>query len=342
MKLLFLTFTMMMGCAGPTTPFGGLDFWTGDGHFFKSSPEKSSQDLDISPRRQVLHKASSLKVEYTPTSTARQDIKINVIYNHRDVTKAFERHALSSDQDGKQVVYIYPKLRLLPDRRHQIDIYIKNQGQIISQLKYLPPDCSMENPRTIASIAPFKPERNYVGKITYLANENNINPSFLAGLIAQESGFDAEMISRSKALGLTQVTSVADDELKKLRPQWHRDARIENLDSKEVASLIRQKKISAQDDWRLDPELAIEGGALYLNYLREYWNSVENKSLLQSHPDVPYSEVILASYNSGASRVKNRIQKYGPDWLDDNDLKEAFKYVNSVQSYCYHFSSEAQ
>lgn len=329
---------LFLGCAGPTTPFGGLDFWTGDGQFFSSTNEKSSVSLAISPDRQVLHKVSSIKIEYSPTSTISQDLKINVVYNHRDVTRAFERRALSSDVDGKQVIYIYPKLRLLPDRRHDIDIFIKRQGQIISQMKYLPPDCAIDKPRSIASISPFKPERNYLGTILSLATENKINPSFLAGLIAQESGFDAEMVSHSKALGLTQVTTVADEELKKLRPEWTRDPRIETLDSKEVLELIRQKKLSAQQDWRLDPNLAIEGGALYLNYLREYWNSDENKNLLKSHPEVTYSEVILASYNSGASRVKKRIQKHGPDWLSDGDLKEAFKYVNNVESYCYHFS----
>lgn len=340
MKLLFLSFIFLTGCAGPTTPFGGLDFWTGDGHFFKASVEAPTLDLDISPGRQVLHKSSSIKIEYTPTGTRKDDVKINVIYNHRDVTKAFERRALASEQEGKQIIYIYPNLRLLPDRRHDIEIFIRKGGQIVSQRKYLPPNCSMETPRSIASIAPFKPERNYLGTITHLAREHKMNPSFLAGLIAQESGFDSELVSRSKALGLTQVTSVADDELKKLRPEWSRDARIETLDSKEVASLIRQKKIGAKQDWRLDPELAIEGGALYLNYLREYWNSVENKTLLRAHPNVAYTEVILASYNSGASRVKIRIQKHGDDWLDDDDLKEAFKYVNNVESYCYHFSTE--
>lgn len=334
-SLIFLT-----GCAGPTTPFGGLDFWTGDGHFFNAFAEVPALNLEISPGRQVLHKSSSIKIEYTPTGTSKDDVKINVIYNHRDVTKAFERRALASEQEGKQIIYIYPNLRLLPDRRHEIDIFIKKGGQIVSQRKYLPPNCSMETPRSIASIAPFKPERNYLGTITHLAREHKMNPSFLAGLIAQESGFDSELVSRSKALGLTQVTSVADDELKKLRPEWNRDARIETLDSKEVAFLIREKKIGAKQDWRLDPELAIEGGALYLNYLREYWNSVENKTLLRAHPNVTYSEVILASYNSGASRVKNRIQKHGDDWLDDEDLKEAFKYVNKVESYCYHFSTE--
>ena len=342
MKSVFLLSFLLMGCAGPTTPFGGLEFWSGDGQFFTASQDQVSENVSLTPNRQVLHMTSPLKVEYTATDTSTKETKIYVTYNQKDVTQAFERYAQQENGSNQHVKYIYPKLRLAPNRRHQIDIYVKSKEKILSHVSYLPPECSLGTPRSIASIDPFKPERNYLGTINYLARENQLNPAFLAGLIAQESGFDSEMVSRSKAVGLTQVTPVADEELKKLRPEWNRDARIESLRPHEVEDLIRHRKLSGQQDWRLDPVLAIEGGALYLNYLRDYWSSAENKLLLKSQPKVRETEVILASYNSGASRVKNKIQKHGANWLDDEDLKEAFKYVSNVESYCYHFSSEAK
>ncbi len=333
-------FLMTFSCAGPTTPFGGTDFWTGDGYFFAESKDQKSEDVALFPNRQMLHATSPLKVEYTATSTITEDVELYVIYNQKNVTKAFQKYAKWQDRNDKKIKYIYPKLRLRPDRRHQIDIYVKSNQKILSSIKYLPPECSLQKTRSIASINPFKPERNYLNSINDLAKENQINPSFLAGLIAQESGFSSDLVSRAKAIGLTQVTPLADEELKKFRPHWKRDERINSSSVDQIAELISQKKISAKQDWRLDPVLAIEGGALYLNYLRDYWNITENKSLLKSLPNVDYSEVILASYNSGASRVKARIQKRGDDWLNDDDLKEAFKYVNSIESYCYHFSTE--
>ena len=48
--------------------------------------------------------------------------------------------------------------------------------------------------------------------------------------------------------------------------------------------------------------------------------------------------MILASYNSGSARVKNIIQEKGDEWLKDPALQEAFKYVNKVSSFCFHFS----
>ena len=333
---------LLFGCAGPTSPFGGLNFLTGDGLFFSSTSDDKSEDVLLNPSRQMLHKTTPLKVEYTATSTLSEETKIHVTYNNKNVTRSFQKYATLKYKSGQQITYIYPKLRLKPDRRHQIDIYVKENEKTLSHTKYLPPECSVETPRAIASIEPFKPEKNYLNAINSSARENQMNPSLLAGLIAQESGFESDLVSHSKAVGLTQVTPLADAELKKLRPEWSRDGRIDTLNPDEIEELIRQKKISSRHDWRLNPFLAIEGGALYLNYLRDYWMNTESKALLQSHPSIRYSEVILASYNSGASRVKSKIQKNGIHWLEDNDLKEAFKYVNSVESYCFHFSEETK
>jgi hypothetical protein len=338
--------SILCGCAGPTSPFGGLDFGSGDGGFFSDQSKESTKIITVTPKRQVLHKPAPLQIEVTGTSTISSGTlaqpQIRVIYNNKDVTHAFLRYAGREKHSAGVVDYIYEKLHLRPDRRHQIDIYLQSQGRILSHIEYLPPDCPLDTPRSIASVAPFRPRHDYISTINASARSHHINPSLLAGLIAQESGFEPDLVSRAKAVGLTQVTPLADEEIKKLRPEWARDSRVENLDPSELGALIQERKIGGIQDWRLDPSLAIEGGALYLDYLHDYWSLPENKSLLYANPKVTYSEVILASYNSGAARVKNKIQSHGQQWLDDDDLKEAFKYVNSVESYCYHFSSGAR
>ena len=106
----------------------------------------------------------------------------------------------------------------------------------------------------------------------------------------------------------------------------------------EIHNLVALHELSSLQDWRLDPDEAIEGGALYLNYLINYWNNDDNSDLLKQNRNIEFVKVVLASYNSGPARIKSKIKTDGEKWLDDDELKEAYKYVNSVVSYCYHFS----
>lgn len=353
--VLWLLPSLLWGCAGPTSPFGALEFGSGDGVEIRDvpiqdvssreagpRPSLKKEELVVTPKRQVLHMASPLQVGVKPRSPDAAATELLVTYNKRNVTGAFQQYSTRERASGNQLRYVYDKLRLRPDRRHEIDIYTKDRGRWTSHLAFLPPDCPVSQPRAIASVAPFDPPYAYLEAINTQASDHRLSASLLAGLIAQESGFEPFTVSRAKALGLTQVTPLADEELKKIRPYWSRDARVAKLKPAEIEGLIRAKKIGSKQDWRLNPALSIEGGSLYLEYLRDYWNLPENKKILEANTSIPYPEVILASYNSGAARVKSKIKDRGRDWLGDSELKEAFKYVNNVTSYCYHFSKEAQ
>ncbi|MEQ1724187.1 MAG: transglycosylase SLT domain-containing protein, partial [Pseudobdellovibrio sp.] len=289
----------------------------------------------------VLHKASNFMIEFNLPSYKKSEPRIKVTYNKKEVTSTFLKSAQLQKGHDKQIEYVFNKLNLKPDRRHQIDVYWSpNDDNIFSRLAYLPPSCSINTSRSIATTAPFKPNPDYIKFINNTALTQQINPSLLAGLVAQESGFKPNQVSYAKAIGLTQITPIADEEIKKMRPDWNTDSRLETLSVLEIETLIKRQEISRKQDWRLNPDQAIEGGALYLNYLINYWNLAENKALLTSNLKTEKTHVILASYNSGAARVKSKIKSNGNDWLDDDELKEAFKYVNSVVSYCYHFSEE--
>lgn len=332
---------ILTSCAGPVSPFGGLEVWSGDGQdFWVYTTVNSESEFAIHPKRQVLHKPSTFKLEFNLSDKNSEKPQFKVTYNKKEVTNTFLKSAKKQGAE-KQMQYIFSKLNLKPDRRHQIDVFWRTGGTgAYSHLNYLPPFCPINISRAIASTAPFNPKKEYLHTIKTTAKAQQLNPSMLAGLIAQESGFNPSRISRAKAVGLTQVTSLADEEIKKLRPDWLSDARIDKLSVTEIENMIKRQEISRREDWRLDPALAIEGGALYVNYLINYWNMPDNKFLLNTVPKVDSTEVILASYNSGAARVKSKIKAHGDQWLDDDELKEAFKYVNSVVSYCYHFSEE--
>ena len=334
------------GCTGPISPFGGLEVWSGDGQtFLFNTVEMSSKNFSFYPKRQVLHKASDFKIEFNLEDQLDKQKNINpkikVTYNNKDVTNTFLKSAYLHKEPEQQIRYVFNRLKLKPDRRHQIDVYWSpNDDNNYSRLTYLPPVCSISIARSLASLAPFRPKNQFIETIKKTAMLMQLNPSLLAGLIAQESGFNPTQISHAKAVGLTQITQIAGEEIKKFRPEWTIDPRIDKLSLVEIQNMISRQEISRHHDWRLDPDLAIEGGALYLNYLLNYWNQNENKLLLSKNPKTEITEVILASYNSGPTRVKSKIKIDGENWLDDDELREAFKYVNSVVSYCYHFSEE--
>lgn len=79
----------------------------------------------------------------------------------------------------------------------------------------------------------------------------------------------------------------------------------------------------------------------YLMYLRDYWSRPDKKQYVSEHlgeGEDHLSEVVLASYNSGATRVFQAIEKRGKKWLEDRELKAARRYVRRVVSYCDFFS----
>lgn len=343
--LYLISCSFLSGCAGPISPFGGLEIWSGDGQsFMPHTVEVAPLDFSVYPKRQVLHKPSDFKIAFNLTDHKKfrpVQPQIKVLYNKKEVTSTFLKSAQLQEGPEKQVQYIFNRLNLKPDRRHQIDVYWRsNNAGSFSHLAYLPPNCPINTVRSIASTEPFSPKQEYLNNIYNTATLQQLNPALLAGLIAQESGFKPALVSYARAVGLTQVTAIADAEIKKLRPDWPRDPRIEKLSLNEIERLIKMHEINHQKDWRLNPAQSIEGGALYINYLINYWNTAENKTLLTAGTNTKITEVILASYNSGAARVKSKIKAFGEQWLDDEELKEAFKYVNSVKSYCYHFSEE--
>ncbi|MGZ3690736.1 MAG: transglycosylase SLT domain-containing protein [Pseudobdellovibrio sp.] len=341
MPALITTAFLFAGCAGPVSPFGGVEVWSGDGEsFVYKTAELPPDEFSIFPKRQVLHRQSDFVLKFNPKNQKISDSQVKVVYNGKDVTHTFLKSTDIKQNGEKSIQYSFNKLHLSPEKHHDIDVYWRsNENDLFSRVSYLPPVCFLKDDFRLISTLPFKPARTVINSINSTAKEQQLNPSLLAGLIAQESGFKSTQVSFAKAVGLTQITSVAEEEIKRLRPEWPSDPRIDELNFFTLHQLIVSNIINQKQDWRLNPAQAIEGGALYLNYLIDYWNLPENKKLLSENPNISLTTVVLASYNSGAVRVKNKIKADGELWLDDSDLKEAFKYVNSVSSYCYHFSA---
>ena len=330
--------------------------------------EKDREMVAFVPSRQVLHQPADLRIILAPHLAPQVDsLDLVVIYNGVDITQSFIKHQDRSENpladyatpqwltdNWRQLLnqpspmatplaplaLKFPRLRLTPTQYHEIEFFARPRGSQEDYVRatFLPPHCELHDSQRVADTSPFSVEEEVLMLITEQAQKHEINPALLTGLIAQESGFRSGAVSSARAIGLTQVTPVAAVEIERRRPQWNRHPSLSRWRPWEIRQAISRERVTADQDWRLNPALSVEGGALYLQYLQSYWNMPHHVELLEQHPDIDYTAVILASYNSGAARVKNRILEGESQWLEQPGLNEAFRYVNSINSYCYHFA----
>ena len=360
MPAVMLLGLLNIGCAGPSSPFGGIFWSSGDGR--KVNLEASRQaapPVAFVPSRQLLHKPTDLRIAIAPSALGEEtelsalqgleNLDLVISYNGRDITQSFKRYQSSSEPpasgpDPETIWLKFPRLRLSPAQSHNIEFFARPLGsdRPYTQANYLPPYCELNERRSVADTSPFSPDPDLLQSILQVSEQYQINPALMVGLIAQESGFRSTAVSSARAVGLTQVTPVAAAEIERRRPQWTRHPSLSRWSPREIRQAIDQGRVTARQDWRLDPKKSIEGGALYLEYLERYWNLQSHTELLDQHPEIDYGAVILASYNSGAARVKNRILDNPSDWLGAPGLTEAFRYVNSIYSYCYHFAAQEE
>lgn len=337
---LILTLT---GCAGPTTPFGAINGFGSlakvvSSKFFGGMP--SGTHIRFTPRRQVLHDRTTFDVVIDDPVGIPDSYNLLFIYNGRDMTSSFLRGAEVSytDPKHKQLKITTKNLRLLAAKEHKIRvIYMRGQDTEPVVADFHPPTCQAFEPeRSIASVHEFEAPQEYVQMINKYSRHENFNPYYIAGLIAQESAFDAGAVSPNKALGLTQITSLGEGEVLKENPKWPRYPGIEKMSVMQMKLKILNGEMNSKNEWRLNPDYSIHGGVNYMSYLKDYWNRPDKRAQIE---DAELSEVLLASYNSGAARVSRAIDKRGPDWLQDEELGEARTYVRKVTSYCDSFSS---
>lgn len=334
------------GCAGPMTPFGAIHGFAPKAKLLleRILPGRDQEArVRFYPRRQVLHTAGKFSIEIEDAKGIPKDFKLTLIYNGEDVSRQFLARAERVYADGDTKLVLTSKsLRLPAGRQNDISVSYqrdRDSNTVISRLD--PPTCSAFAVRQeLADTGQFKPPARVIASINRYSGQRNLNPYFVAGLIAQESAFDPRAISRSKALGLTQITSLGEGEVVKKFTDWPRHPDLENMSVPALRMAILRGKINARNEWRLDPERSVEGGIEYLSYLSDYWSKPDKRLQLVKHLDIDdevLSEVMLASYNSGASRVSEAIDRRGRDWLQDEELGEARKYVRRVNSYCDHF-----
>jgi hypothetical protein len=337
----------LTSCAGPTTPFGGEVLISQDFSVDKNQANYTWPKVHIgsTPDRQYYNSPYDLKLSIYDPGFDLKKFRYEIIYNNKILNRWFKSEEITFPKKKSDPIVInFKNLSILPGNINKISFLyypIGSLSPVIHKLKV--PECHHNGQDKVVpkhfKISRFNVTPELESNIKELAKLYGYNSSMVAALIAQESSFNPNAISFAKALGLTQVTPMAHTEILKYRPHWKIYPRFSNLPFLNLKSKVITREINSKNDWRLDEKKSIEGGILYLNYLNQYWKTTEKVNILADvfDMDIPKTDILLASYNSGAFRVKKSILKNRKDWLFDDSLHEARKYVMNIKSYCYSF-----
>lgn len=339
--LFLLTLSVFISCAGPTNPFGG-DVFISEEFTIKGQATSHDVVMEVSPDRQYYNSPYDLTLKIKDPNFSIDKFRYEVVYNNKRLNRWFKAEEIVIPQNSEDPVTIsFKNLSILPGNINKISFLYYPVGSNFPIVHHLEvPECYQDIKNNNLSIAPFKVDHKLKNNIQNISEKYGYNASLIAALIAQESSFNPQALSFAKALGLTQVTPVAHTEIKKYKPEWKIYPRFTTLPYLNLKSKVLANEINRQNDWRMDQNKSIEGGILYLNYLNEYWMTPEKREILADvfETDIPTTDILLASYNSGAYRVKKSIMKNKKDWLFDENLNEARKYVMNIKSYCYSFN----
>lgn len=345
-----------ISCAGPSTPLGAP--WATDASQVKNGPlsfiasifkvsgrkpNSLSANIRLYPQRQILHRATPMTVVVDDLAGIRANYKLVVRYNGLDVTPSFLRQAsLDFSENGKQLIVKVPTIRLAPGRDHLIEIVYGSGSVMNAYARLSPPHCSaIDRQKKISTTESFAPHDDLVDLIKEVSKQTGFNPAFTAALIAQESSFNPSSISVARAIGLTQVTPVADQELFKKHSDWPRYPGLNEMTLPWIKLLMMTGAINPENEWRLNPRRSIQGGLNYAELLLNRWTKGDNTEKIRTNfedPDIETTKLMLASYHSGYARVNGAFSRLGRSWLTAPELNEARKYVNRVFSFCDHFS----
>lgn len=341
-----LPLILFYSCAGPTNPFGGDIFISEKFELNAKSKKGAKVNLHMYPARQYYNSPYDLSIKIKDPNFVISKFRYDIVYNHRKLNRWFKSEEIKfpKNKDG-EIEIVFKNLSILPGNINKIAFLYYPAGSkqpIVHKLEV--PECLKEQQDGDLFISPFKVTENLKQSIKSLAGQYKYNPSLIAALIAQESSFKTKAISKAWALGLTQVTPTAHQEIKKFKAAWDIYPEFEDLSLRTIKNYLKENKINAGNDWRLDNNKSIEGGILYLDYIKSYWGTPNKKEILSTtfKKGIPEVDIYLASYNSGPYRVKKSIIKNGENWLFDKSLNEARKYVMNIKSYCYAFNEGDQ
>ncbi len=344
MKLLLSTLFIILftSCAGPTTPFGGQVLIGEKFRLDQSFTPPENINFKFSPERQYYNSPYDLQVSIVDPSFDINSFRYEILYNNRLLNRWMKTEEIQFPSKKNEPIKItFKNLSILPGNINKISFLYYPKGSetpIIHKLEV--PECLKEKLPEKMNLSPFNISKSLKNNIQNISEKYGYNSNLIAALIAQESSFNPKALSFAKALGLTQVTPMAHEEINRFKKEWKIHPLFLQTNVLNLRTKLKENKINSFNDWRLDEKKSIEGGILYMNYLSDYWSQPNKQAILADafQHDVPELDILLASYNSGPARVSRAIASHKKHWLFDKNLNEARKYVMNIKSYCYSFN----
>jgi hypothetical protein len=347
--ILITTVILSYSCAGPTTPFGAELFHQKRFDAIKTRSVASSfsflEDkiqITSSPKTKLFHKPYDLSFIIKNPRGLKQPFQYNILYNGQIIERWLKTEEIQFNKDHTEATITFKGIRLKPELTNNITfLYYDKENHAPLFYDLTSPECSLSRYTKIKRINPFNEKQYLLKKMNKVAKDRDINPILLASLVAQESSFNPKAVSIARAVGLTQVTPIADHDIRSINPTLVSYPNTSKMSYLDLKYKIYKGIINEKNDWRLNEEKSLEGGAIYLEWLKNYWTNKQNKRFLSRHlTNIKETDIILASYNSGATRVRKNIIKLKNRWLYSNQLGEAKKYVYNIKSYCNDFKEK--
>ncbi|OIQ20540.1 MAG: hypothetical protein BM556_00945 [Bacteriovorax sp. MedPE-SWde] len=339
-------------CAGPMNPFGSdtanIFDRANEAPLWKSKrvpAEFSNVDISFFPKRQNWHSSHDFYIILQSKTEKLTINNVKLYWNHKDISKSlFSAKEIVFENEESLIIKV-KSLRLMANSENDINAYyVSALNKKVYGQEYKRPRCEFREEMKVTHTTPFKVKPSFIKLVSNESKNHKINPSLMTALIAQESGFNPNSVSYAKAIGLTQVTNLASHHVLKKFRSWKSDRRIKKLPAPLVRAMIKLGKINRNHDWRLDKRKSVKGGIAYLEYLDRYWRGnielIERVYGTNYDREQIYTDLILASYNSGPYRIKMRLIREGRKWYKSNLIKEARKYMGKIKSYCYHFNQK--
>ena len=221
---------LCFSCSGPYTPVGPVNTLTPpeknrplglNEALLQQDPTGYTQVSDkfsvkLYPQYQFYHTAQTTVIEMKSRDPAYSLSSLKIVYQGRDITK----HVISNSkvQESKGVEDIttisIPHVRFAPEKRHNLVFTFEDAVSLsTASLRFSEPVCTLENINAITNTMGFNPPKSFLETIKAYSTTRKVNPALVAGLIAGESSFNPKAVSWAKAIGLTQITPLAAEEI---------------------------------------------------------------------------------------------------------------------------------
>ncbi len=337
-----------VSCAGPFTPFGGINDLSPKAGAPELPPDGAGQaSISFFPPTQSWHAASELVVRAQGQFPTAPELR--VFYNGREITNSLEDRWVQRPMSDGTEFRLKDTFILPMETDHRLSFSFRPGPASPWTTAELPaPGCLVSQSVPLRSMEEFKDKWQLLNRLEKIAQERSINPSFYAGLLAALSGLDSRVVGSSKELGPAQLGPAAATLVEIGRPHWQRSKAVENVNPLTLKFLVSMGKVNGEQDWRLDEEKSLIGGADYLTKIRKFWEETDNMSIFTQafgpleNAGQEYSDLVAASYVAGSSKVLDAVRTLGRNWGRASNLKTARRAVARARSYCKHFSVEAQ